>query len=173
MKRLNSSLLSVALVACMALPVQGFAAADAQQQPAGAPMGRPMGHPMGAGGMMNRDAMQQQLHDQLKLTSDQEAAWKTFTDSMKQAHSMPAKGNQSTDWSTLTMPQRAEKMLEMMKQRVKSMESNVNAMKAFYAKLTPEQQKAFDAFHANRGPMMQQHMGQGMPGGMNHPPMNR
>jgi len=91
------------------------------------------------------------LHDMLKLTADQESAWKAYTDSMMTPQSMMM-GDNSTDWNKLTTPQRAEKMLEFSKMHEQHMESHVAAMKAFYAVLTPAQQKIYDDFHADHKP---------------------
>lgn len=87
---------------------------------------------------------QQKLHDALKLTADQEVAWKKFSESSpmaKREEMRPA------DWQGLTAPQRAEKMLEFSKQRQERMTAHVAALKTFYATLTPEQQKTYDGFH--------------------------
>lgn len=170
MNTLNTKLLIVAVVACLSLPTMAFADENSPQNtavPMGAgPMGGgPMrGGPMG-GGMMNRKAELQSLHDQLKLTTDQESAWKTYISSMAPAHA--AAGRSSIDWNKLTTPQRADKMLEMSKMHVQNMEAHVKALKAFYAALTPDQQKIFDDYHAGHRAMRQQHMPyKGMPPGM-------
>lgn len=85
---------------------------------------------------------QAELHDQLKLTANQEAAWKTFTASMT-----PADRGQRPDraeWEKLSAPERMEKMLDRSKQRQDAMASRLQAVKTFYAQLTPEQQKIFN-----------------------------
>jgi len=96
----------------------------------------------------------QQLHDVLKLSAEQEGAWKTYAESVKP----PArpKGNRD-DWKALSAPERAEKRLEFSSQHQERMREHVAAMKAFYATLTPEQKKIFDTFHqgprgGRRGP---------------------
>ncbi|MBS1189395.1 MAG: hypothetical protein H6R10_1187 [Rhodocyclaceae bacterium] len=95
------------------------------------------------------------LHDALKLTPDQEPAWKKFTESM-QPMARPDRG-QPGEWAKLTTPERADRMLEMSKQHQDRMATHVAALKDFYAVLTPEQKKTFDDFHAGprggrRGP---------------------
>lgn len=98
---------------------------------------------------------QKRLHDALKLTPDQEGAWKTFADSMRP----PAKAERPAreDMAKLTTPERAEKMLDLAKQRQERMAEHVAALKTFYGVLTPEQKKVFDEQHAfqrggRRGP---------------------
>jgi protein CpxP len=86
---------------------------------------------------------QAKLHDLLKLTPAQEGAWKTFTASM----TPPAQGKRPdhAEWAKLSAPARADKMLAMTKEREVHMAAHIAAMKTFYAALTPEQQKVFDA----------------------------
>jgi periplasmic protein CpxP/Spy len=51
----------------------------------------------------------------------------------------------------LTTPQRIDKMREMRTQRMAAMDKRMDATKTFYAALSPEQQKTFDAEHKMRG----------------------
>ncbi|MEO8408129.1 MAG: Spy/CpxP family protein refolding chaperone [Oxalobacteraceae bacterium] len=93
---------------------------------------------------------QAELHAKLKLNASQEAAWKTYTDSMT-----PPDRSQRPDRAALQnmpAPQRMQAMLDRMKQGQTRMESHLAALKTFYAVLTPEQQKIFDAeFGQHRG----------------------
>jgi len=86
------------------------------------------------------------LHAALKLTADQEGAWKKMMDS-EQPMAKAAAGKPE-DWAKLTTPERAEKMLERMKERQAQQVEHVSALKDFYAVLTPEQKKVFDDFHS-------------------------
>jgi Spy/CpxP family protein refolding chaperone len=89
------------------------------------------------------EAHHKMLHDALKLTAEQEPGWKKLIDSEQPKPSAA----QPVDWSKLTAPQRAEKMLELSKVRQEQMGEHVVALKAFYATLTPVQQKTFEDFH--------------------------
>lgn len=94
----------------------------------------------------------QQLHGALKLTPEQEGAWKKLMESERPM----ARGDASRreDWAKLSTPERAEKMLERMREHQALMTEHVAALKEFYGQLTPEQRKTFDDFHANpRGGM--------------------
>jgi hypothetical protein len=92
------------------------------------------------------------LHEALKLSAEQEPGWKKLMDSEQPRAS--ANTAQTIDWSKLTAPQRAEKMLEQSKARQEQMGEHVAALKAFYASLSTEQQKTFEDFHTNmRGGM--------------------
>ncbi len=93
-----------------------------------------------------------QLHDALKLTPDQEGAWKKFIDSEPpMAKAEPVKPE---EWAKLTTPQRADKMLERMREHQSRMFEQVTALKDFYDVLTPEQKKTFDDFHSAPQPGM-------------------
>lgn len=88
----------------------------------------------------------QKLHAALKLKPEQEGAWKKLMDSEPaMAKARPAI---SEDWSKLTTPERADKMLERMKEHQAQQTVHVAALKEFYAVLTPEQKKTFDDFHS-------------------------
>lgn len=93
---------------------------------------------------------QAELHAKLKLSAAQEPAWKTYIDSMT-----PPAMDQRPDRAALQKmpaPQRMQAMLDLMKQGQARMESHLAALKTFYAVLTPEQQKTFDAeFGRQRG----------------------
>lgn len=83
------------------------------------------------------------LHDKLKLTAAQEPAWKTFTDAMMPTD-MPQRPDHA-ELAKLPAPERMEKMMGLMKDREQRMEKQLAALKTFYATLTPEQKKVFDA----------------------------
>lgn len=97
--------------------------------------------------MEKRDAV---LKAQLKLTPAQEGAWKTFVDARKPA--APAANLQRPDpveMAKLTTPERLDKMKTLREEHQKAMTAAMTkhdeATRAFYAALTPEQQKVFDA----------------------------
>lgn len=96
------------------------------------------------------------LKAKLKLTAAQEGAWSSYVAAMKP----PA----TTKWPTraeldkLTTPERLDKMRELRKAREAEMDQRAEATKAFYASLTPEQKKIFDA---NSGRSMRYFDGRG------------
>lgn len=85
----------------------------------------------------------QALHDKLKIQPQQEAAWQTFAASMK-----PEKREKPAVDANATAP---EKMESMMQRQHARMQRHLDALKAFYAQLTPEQQKTMDNLHGPRG----------------------
>jgi Spy/CpxP family protein refolding chaperone len=103
------------------------------------------------------------LKVQLKLTPAQEPAWAAFMEAHKLPTGKMAKPDMP-DLSKLTTPERIDKMKELRTQRMGDMAAAMDqrgaATKTFYAALTPEQQKLFDA-HAMKGHDMKEH-GMGM-----------
>ncbi len=86
------------------------------------------------------------LLEALKLSPEQEVSWKKFVASDGSMR-MDRGAMKSEEWVKLTSPERAEKMLERMKERQTRMGEHVVALKEFYAVLTPEQKSTFDKFH--------------------------
>lgn len=87
----------------------------------------------------------------LKLTTAQEAAWGTFTSAMKPPAMDGKNSPNREDMAQLTTPQRLEKMQAMKAERDAHMAKRMEATKVFYAALTPEQQKVFDAQAHGKG----------------------
>ena len=89
------------------------------------------------------------LKAMLKLTPAQEGAWTTFTAAIKPPVASPLKRPEPVEIAKLTTPERIEKMKALQTQRQSemnaAMDKRAEATKAFYAALTPEQQKVFDA----------------------------
>jgi Spy/CpxP family protein refolding chaperone len=111
----------------------------------------------GDGPMMGKDSAKMEkmrerhlasLHDELKLTAQQETAWKKFAASTPMAK---MERPDPKEMEKLSAPQRMEKMLEHMRAMEKNMTAHLAALKEFYAVLTPEQQKAFDDEMPGRG----------------------
>jgi Spy/CpxP family protein refolding chaperone len=114
---------------------------------------------MGHGGMHGDPAKMEQMHAKhhanlkakLKITASQEAAWSSFTASMKPPADMGKRPDRA-EMEKLTTPERLDKMRAMHKERMAAMDAAMDkrteATKAFYAVLTPEQQKIFDAEHS-------------------------
>lgn len=126
-------------------------AAAAHAQPAGPPQGahdRPM-----AEMKARHEAMQKQHLDDLRtilrIRPDQEAALAAFVDAHK-PQMRESKG--PGEGRALTTPQRLEEMAkrdgEMSAQRARMRD----ALAKFYAALSPEQQKVFDALQRMHGP---------------------
>ena len=101
---------------------------------------------------------QADLKAKLKITAQQEAAWTTYTAAMQPPAHMgqPPMPGQRAEMDKLTTPERIDKMqalqTERMAERSAMMKKHGDATKAFYAVLSPEQKKTFDAEHAHGAP---------------------
>lgn len=95
--------------------------------------------------MQKRMAEQQAvLKAELKITAQQEPAWNAFV-ARTAPEARPARQGPREDWSKLTTPQRLDKMAAMKTERDARMTQRHDAIKSFYAVLSIEQQKVFDA----------------------------
>jgi protein CpxP len=109
------------------------------------------------------------MHDILAIRPDQEAAWQTFIASMVPPHhpDMDHHG-EGHDADAMTTPERLDHMSAEMAEHQAAFQRHADAVRRFYAVLSPEQKKAFDAL----GGMMH---GMGHGGmehhGMGHPDM--
>ena len=92
---------------------------------------------------------QARLHEQLKLTAEQEPAWAAWTAASKPGQ-RPARGERG-QWASKSAPERMEMQLEMARKHVASMETRLTALNTFYATLSPEQKKVFDENSMRRG----------------------
>lgn len=93
-----------------------------------------------------------ELKQKLQITPAQEGAWTAFA----AAHQPPANATRPDReaMARMTTPERIDQMRAMRTQRNAEMDRRMEATKSFYAALTPEQRKLFDAQtarHAQRG----------------------
>jgi Spy/CpxP family protein refolding chaperone len=95
------------------------------------------------------------LKAKLKITPAQEGTWTAFTASMKPSASMSGSRPDRAEMDKLTTPERIDKMQALHTQRMADMNTEMgkrnDATKTFYATLTAEQKKVFDAEHAKMG----------------------
>lgn len=83
------------------------------------------------------------LKAKLKLSAEQDSAWNAYVAAMKPPAFGPHPSRAELD--KLTTPERLDKMRELRKQREAEMDKRDDATRAFYATLTTEQKKVFDA----------------------------
>lgn len=161
---------SLTLGATLAAIVAGASLA----QPASPSAGAMQGH--GMEGRMARpdpEAMAAKHADHLRtalqLTPAQEPALKALIASMKPPEDMRQKmAGRREEMAGLTTPQRLDQMKGRMAEREAAFDRRADAIKRFYAQLTPAQQKAFDAMpmRGHGGPGMgRDHHGKGGMGG--------
>ncbi len=85
------------------------------------------------------------LKADLKLNSNQEAAWTEWVGKIKgNRKGWEEKRNTFESWASLPVPDRMEKMLAFSKEHIARQEARLAATKTFYATLSPEQRQTFD-----------------------------
>lgn len=129
------------------------AAVTATAQSMGGPEGAPMGHHRMDPAKMQAMVAKREadLKARLKLSPAQEPAWNSFVASMQPPADMAQRMNPENrrkmreEMAALTTPERLNRMEAMKAQHDAEMAKRHAATRAFYAVLTPEQQKVFDA----------------------------
>ncbi|HWI83519.1 Spy/CpxP family protein refolding chaperone [Ramlibacter sp.] len=154
--KLRQQLIAAAALALLGLaagaqtpPQPAVVAPRAAAAPNAAPMGgRPMMQEHMARMQEHRAQRQAALKQILQITPAQENAWNTWIASRRPADvQRPAPGA----WAQLSTPERIDRMRALRAARTAEMDRRGEATKAFYAALTPPQQKAFDALALQRG----------------------
>ena len=164
MKLVHKHIIIASMLACV-----GMAASAQTPAPTDATKAAPRGHErMGRHDPAKMQEFQAKrlaaLKEKLKITPAQEGAWTTFTSGMQMQP--PGPRPEHAEMEKLSTPQRLDKMREMRAQHAAAAEKRDAAVKTFYAALSPEQQKTFDAEHTRMGPRGGRHGGHhGGPGG--------
>jgi protein CpxP len=113
---------------------------------------------------------QTELKGKLHLAAGQEAAWNTFVQSMKPPAKPMGQPVDREAFAKLTTPERIDKMNALHEANLATMQSHFkqrsDATRQFYAQLTPEQQKVFDA---ETLPQAHRMMGEGREGRKGRP----
>ncbi|MDF1485654.1 Spy/CpxP family protein refolding chaperone [Ramlibacter sp. H39-3-26] len=146
MKPLQQRLAIATLLAAM-----GGTAAFAQPANTDAPKGPPpaghMRHDMRHGDPAKTEAFMARreaaLKEKLQITASQEGAWTAFTTAMKPSTrpEPPARD----EFDKLTTPERIDRLRALRSEHQAQMDQRMDAVKTFYAVLSPAQQKTFDA----------------------------
>lgn len=151
-RRLAATAAAVAATCALALPL--YAQSPASAAPTGAaPAATAPATPATAAPDAERGRLQeyrqqrraQHLADfkaRLQLTPAQQGAWDTFTAAMRPGGQRARLD--SGGMEQLTTPERIDRMRALRAQRSAEADRRGEAAKAFYAALTPEQQKTFD-----------------------------
>ena len=85
------------------------------------------------------------LHDALRLRPDQERAWQAFDEASRPDPQEEARQRNAFErMGSLRAPQRFDLSIQMMRAELEATERRANALKNFYATLSPEQQAIFD-----------------------------
>ena len=87
----------------------------------------------------------QRLHSDLQLSPSQEGAWTAYQQSLQiDPRDYARQRDAQNRMPGLTGPQRMDLAISMAEQNLDGMRQRGDALKAFYATLSPQQQKTFD-----------------------------
>ena len=157
MKLIPGSFTKRALMAGL-IAGSGILAVSSFAMPAGGPAGKEgcearHGQADHAKWEARRAAHLTELKEKLKLRPDQEAAWNTYTSATQPGVRQAGADRQAMrgEFEKLNTPQRLDRMQAMSEVRRTRMLERTQAIKAFYAQLSPAQQSVFDA-EAKFGP---------------------
>ncbi|RRD57849.1 hypothetical protein EII20_05060 [Comamonadaceae bacterium OH2545_COT-014] len=84
------------------------------------------------------------LKEKLQLSAAQQGAWNQFANAMQPSATPPQRPDQA-EFERLTTPERIDRMQALQAERQARMNQRGEAIKAFYAQLTPGQRQTFDA----------------------------
>jgi periplasmic protein CpxP/Spy len=101
---------------------------------------------------------QAELKAKLQISPAQEGAWSAWTTALQPPANRPARPDRA-EFAKLTTPERIDRMSAMHTERSARMQKRGEATKTFYAALSAEQKKVFDAETAR---------GHGRKGGRHH-----
>jgi hypothetical protein len=157
--RVLASLAALSAAACVASSSLAQEAAPPAAPPSAA------AHQHWAEHMQARaEAHAKALHDILNIQPSQEAAFQTFLAAMKPEHEEGMGEHREMhdmhdmhDMAQLTTPQRLDRIAAEMAARQAEFQRHADAVKAFYAALDPQQQRAFDALPPMMGHGMHGH----------------
>jgi len=170
MKRMQKIIVGIAAFSALGLMAETTLAQPGGWGMMGGPGNCPSEHGMMRGKMQGKtgapdfaaaaSARLDKFKAELKITAAQDAAWQAFVGKAKQqienmqtmcpqAQAQPP----ASKAATLSAPERMDKGIEFMKQRLASMETMNAALKDLYAVLTPEQKAIADQhFERHHGP---------------------
>lgn len=135
-----------ALAQSTGAPAQPAPAASATPSQAQTPRHDPQRHAQRMERMQQRIAEHQsRLKDSLQLRPEQETAWNDFLAKTRPTARPAGERLSRADWAKLSTPQRLDRLDAMKAERDRQMAQRHDAIRQFYAQLTPPQQKAFDA----------------------------
>ena len=141
---------AAAAVLCLGLTA-AVSAAGAQDRPAG-PGGPAHGERAGERQKMFenfRQQRQQRLHDLLQIRPDQDGAFRAYLAALETRHEGgergPGREGRPDAGKQLTTPERLDRMAARLAERQQRFQQTAAATRTFYAALSPDQRKAFDA----------------------------
>lgn len=145
--RLTSTALAAAMLSLAAVPSMAQNAEGAVPIPPPPPAAAERHHPPAPG--ERREAMRRHIEavkQRLQLTPEQEPAWSAFVESMRpgQPPRAPEAAAAPADLARMTTPERIDRLRAMRARHAAEADRRGEAIKTFYAALTPAQKKVFD-----------------------------
>ncbi|MCK9394531.1 MAG: Spy/CpxP family protein refolding chaperone [Methylobacter sp.] len=137
-------------IAILTLAVTGLVAVQnvLAEQPGAAAFGKPESageQPKKCNRWDGREKRLDTLKSELKLNPNQEPAWAEWVDKTKgDRKGWEEMSKNAESWSSLSAPERMERMLTFSKEHIARQEARLAATKTFYATLSPEQRQIFD-----------------------------
>lgn len=151
-----------AMSAAICVSSASFAQESAPAAPSAPPSAEAMHQHWAERMQAHQAARAKALHDILNIQPGQEDAFKAFLAAMRPEHRDgmgPGQHPDDQQMAALTTPQRLDRMAARMAARQAEFQHRAEAIKAFYATLTPDQQRAFDALPHAMGHGMHGHHG--------------
>lgn len=142
-QRLRRSLAGAALLGAFALPAFAQPATPAAGPGADMPRAQRM-HDWQERREQHFAERAAQLKEALKLTPEQEPAWQEFMAAMQRKPEHARLDMNPEEFAKLSTPERLDRMRALREQHAAQADQRDQAIKAFYAKLNPQQQKTFD-----------------------------
>ena len=146
---------------CLALGLFGLISVQSvsacAQSASGAEAQMPMSPEMMRERVMRRQA---ELHDKLKISAAQEAAWKVYAQAMEP--DMAPRLHEDVDLDKLTTIERMQRSLDKIREHETKMQGKLNATKTFFGVLNAEQKKQFEEYHRKMRKEMQEKMARQM-----------
>lgn len=145
---------TLALVGAIALSAAGASVAQPAPPPGAGPDGGQRHEWKRPDPAKMAEEHAQKLRAVLQLRPDQEPALRALVDSMRpDPAKMAQRRSERAEARNLTTPQKLDRMQARMAERQTQFARRADAIKRFYAQLSPAQQKAFDALHEGHGGM--------------------
>lgn len=84
------------------------------------------------------------MHESLMLTPAQEPAWQKFIGATRPVHPAMGQRPDRKAFDALSAPERMSQFIAMEQQHIAQQQTHLEALKTFYAVLTPQQRTVFD-----------------------------
>ncbi|CAK0764616.1 putative Spy/CpxP family protein refolding chaperone [Gammaproteobacteria bacterium] len=123
-------------------PTQGVTTPTGTSPTSALPTGQPLG---------KVDVHAQRIRQALNLTNEQLAVWQRFEDTWREQSKAIVQAQQTRTDFPMTAPERLQRQITLMEQRLNAMKAISVAQQALYQALTPQQQRIMDTLAPGAG----------------------